>query len=223
VTSLPLVFDAPRAACRRAISSTSPPRRRDPVVSLGEKAVRATQLAHHYFARLTVDPRRDDRHPGRQPRPPGHRPDAPAVHRSPGPHLRRTATPASPCSARTTAPWSRASLMRYPDRVTLCVSSQAGCGMACPFCATVRRPHPQPLQRRIVDQVRLAAATSPERLSNIVSWHGGASGPTTAGWSRARMHRGDQCRARERWVYPARHGAASLAPADPVTASTTRR
>ncbi|MEG9248531.1 23S rRNA (adenine(2503)-C(2))-methyltransferase RlmN [Arthrobacter sp. Soc17.1.1.1] len=27
-------------------------------------------------------------------------------------------------------------LMRYPGRVTLCVSSQAGCGMNCPFCAT---------------------------------------------------------------------------------------
>ena len=27
-------------------------------------------------------------------------------------------------------------LMRYKDRTTLCVSSQAGCGMACPFCAT---------------------------------------------------------------------------------------
>src|SRR5207244_6326760 len=27
-------------------------------------------------------------------------------------------------------------LMGYPDRVTMCVSSQAGCGMACPFCAT---------------------------------------------------------------------------------------
>ncbi len=27
-------------------------------------------------------------------------------------------------------------LMRYPGRVTICVSSQAGCGMACPFCAT---------------------------------------------------------------------------------------
>src|SRR5262249_57584277 len=27
-------------------------------------------------------------------------------------------------------------LMGYPDRVTVCVSSQAGCGMACPFCAT---------------------------------------------------------------------------------------
>jgi 23S rRNA (adenine2503-C2)-methyltransferase len=26
--------------------------------------------------------------------------------------------------------------MRYPDRVTMCVSSQAGCGMGCPFCAT---------------------------------------------------------------------------------------
>ena len=26
--------------------------------------------------------------------------------------------------------------MRYPNRVTMCVSSQAGCGMACPFCAT---------------------------------------------------------------------------------------
>jgi len=26
-------------------------------------------------------------------------------------------------------------LMRYPGRITLCVSSQAGCGMACPVCA----------------------------------------------------------------------------------------
>jgi len=27
-------------------------------------------------------------------------------------------------------------LMRYPNRITLCVSSQSGCGMNCPFCAT---------------------------------------------------------------------------------------
>ena len=27
-------------------------------------------------------------------------------------------------------------LMRYPRRVTICISSQAGCGMNCPFCAT---------------------------------------------------------------------------------------
>ena len=26
--------------------------------------------------------------------------------------------------------------MRYPNRVTICISSQAGCGMNCPFCAT---------------------------------------------------------------------------------------
>ena len=27
-------------------------------------------------------------------------------------------------------------LMRYPNRITICISSQAGCGMNCPFCAT---------------------------------------------------------------------------------------
>ena len=27
-------------------------------------------------------------------------------------------------------------LMRYTGRITLCISSQAGCGMNCPFCAT---------------------------------------------------------------------------------------
>ena len=27
-------------------------------------------------------------------------------------------------------------LMRYPNRTTLCISSQVGCGMGCPFCAT---------------------------------------------------------------------------------------
>ena len=27
-------------------------------------------------------------------------------------------------------------LMGYPDRVTVCISSQAGCAMGCTFCAT---------------------------------------------------------------------------------------
>ena len=27
-------------------------------------------------------------------------------------------------------------IMRYPGRTTICISSEAGCGMACPFCAT---------------------------------------------------------------------------------------
>ncbi len=36
----------------------------------------------------------------------------------------------------TTARIVESVLMRYPKRVTICISSQAGCGMNCPFCAT---------------------------------------------------------------------------------------
>ena len=33
-------------------------------------------------------------------------------------------------------------IMRYPGRTTICISSEAGCGMACPFCATdISYPH----------------------------------------------------------------------------------
>ncbi len=68
-------------------------------------------------------------------------------------------------------------LMAYPDRVTLCVSSQAGCGMACPFCATGQMGLTRNLSAaEIIDQVRHAArmardgelTTGPRRLSNIV-------------------------------------------------------
>ncbi|MFI5504050.1 23S rRNA (adenine(2503)-C(2))-methyltransferase RlmN [Corynebacterium kutscheri] len=63
-------------------------------------------------------------------------------------------------------------LMRYPDRATLCISSQAGCGMACPFCATGQGGLDRNLSTaEIVDQVRAAAATMHAeggRLSNIV-------------------------------------------------------
>ena len=69
-------------------------------------------------------------------------------------------------------------LMRYPDRVTMCVSSQAGCGMACPFCATGQGG----LQRNmstaeIVEQVVAGARgpgpgrgarAEPGRVSNVV-------------------------------------------------------
>lgn len=45
-------------------------------------------------------------------------------------------------------------LMRYPDRITLCVSSQAGCGMNCPFCATGQNGLTRNLSTaEIVDQV----------------------------------------------------------------------
>ncbi|HJE12075.1 MAG TPA: 23S rRNA (adenine(2503)-C(2))-methyltransferase RlmN, partial [Corynebacterium glutamicum] len=63
-------------------------------------------------------------------------------------------------------------LMRYSDRSTLCISSQAGCGMACPFCATGQGGLDRNLSiGEIVDQVRNAAATMQSeggRLSNIV-------------------------------------------------------
>jgi 23S rRNA (adenine2503-C2)-methyltransferase len=66
--------------------------------------------------------------------------------------------------------------MRYPDRITLCVSSQAGCGMACPFCATGQGGLQRNLSTgEIVEQVRLAAKMArdgalgePGRLSNVV-------------------------------------------------------
>ena len=68
-------------------------------------------------------------------------------------------------------------LMRYPGRATLCVSSQAGCGMACPFCATGQQGLTRNLSAgEIVEQVRHAAAAlesgaiagGPGRLTNLV-------------------------------------------------------
>jgi 23S rRNA (adenine2503-C2)-methyltransferase len=68
-------------------------------------------------------------------------------------------------------------LMRYPDRATLCISSQAGCGMACPFCATGQGGLDRNLSTgEIVEQVRAAARAMRDgdveggegRLSNIV-------------------------------------------------------
>ena len=68
-------------------------------------------------------------------------------------------------------------LMRYPGRATLCISSQAGCGMACPFCATGQGGLDRNLSvGEIVEQVRNAAramrdgevAGTEGRLSNIV-------------------------------------------------------
>ncbi|GAB3252980.1 23S rRNA (adenine(2503)-C(2))-methyltransferase RlmN [Kineosporia babensis] len=49
-------------------------------------------------------------------------------------------------------------LMRYPDRATVCISSQAGCGMNCPFCATGQAGLTRNLSTaEIVEQVRTAA------------------------------------------------------------------
>ncbi|HIE62152.1 MAG TPA: 23S rRNA (adenine(2503)-C(2))-methyltransferase RlmN, partial [Microbacterium sp.] len=74
-------------------------------------------------------------------------------------------------------------LMRYPGRITLCVSSQAGCGMNCPFCATGQAGLTRNMSAaEIVDQVvranqviargelggKRSSDQSLERVSNIV-------------------------------------------------------
>lgn len=61
-------------------------------------------------------------------------------------------------------------LMRYPDRVTVCVSTQAGCAMACQFCATGQAGFQRHLtQGEIVEQIaRAMREAAPRRVSNIV-------------------------------------------------------
>ena len=60
--------------------------------------------------------------------------------------------------------------MQYPDRVTVCVSTQAGCAMACQFCATGQAGFQRHLtQGEIVEQVAVAMREAgPRRLSNVV-------------------------------------------------------
>ncbi|HEY8439763.1 MAG TPA: 23S rRNA (adenine(2503)-C(2))-methyltransferase RlmN [Candidatus Limnocylindrales bacterium] len=69
-------------------------------------------------------------------------------------------------------------LMHYParggqrERHTLCISSQAGCAVGCPFCATGELGFTRDLETaEIVDQVRHAArrlAADGKRLTNVV-------------------------------------------------------
>ncbi len=61
-------------------------------------------------------------------------------------------------------------LMHYDDRTTVCVSSQAGCAMACGFCATGQSGFDRHLSvGEIVEQiVRARRQSAPRRVSNIV-------------------------------------------------------
>ncbi|MGQ0773286.1 MAG: 23S rRNA (adenine(2503)-C(2))-methyltransferase RlmN [Pseudonocardiales bacterium] len=177
MTALPLVFDAPRRGMPpRHLADLDRDQRRAVVIELGEPAFRADQLAHHYFARLTVDPAAMT--------------DLPAPRRSQllAALLPELATPVRhvACDGGTTRKtlWratdgslTESVLMRYRDRATVCISSQAGCGMACPFCATGQGGLTRNLSTaEIVDQVRAAAAAmrdgeiagGPGRLSNVV-------------------------------------------------------
>ena len=150
--------------------------RRAAVVELGEREFRAGQLAAHYFGRLERDPAAMT--------------DLPAASRArlTAALLPRLLTPVREltCDGGATRKtlWRlhdgalvESVLMGYPDRVTVCVSSQAGCGMACPFCATGQAGLTRNLSTaEIVDQVVSFAAVaasgavpgSPPRLSHVV-------------------------------------------------------
>ena len=175
-TSLPLVFDAPRRVNPPThLADLDPARRRAAVAELGLPAFRADQLSRHYFGGLRADPAAMTDLP------------ASARERLRDSLLPALVTPVSElsCDGGTTRKtlWAaydgvRAEtvLMGYLDRATACVSSQAGCGMACPFCATGQGGLRRNLSSaEIVEQVRQAAVAArngalgePIRLSNVV-------------------------------------------------------
>jgi len=109
--------------------------RKAAVEALGHKGFRAGQLSKHYFERLVDAPEEMT--------------DLPGAARTElvDALLPRLLTPVKHLVAdegRTVkSVWRlhdgalvESVLMRYPERVTMCISSQAGCGMNCPFCAT---------------------------------------------------------------------------------------
>ena len=165
-----------RSRPARHLADLDPDARRAAVAELGLPAFRADQLSRHYFGRLESDPAAMS--------------DLPAAAREAvGPALfPDLLTPASvvECDGGATRKtlWRandgalvESVLMGYPDRATVCISSQAGCGMACPFCATGQNGLERNLSTaEIVEQVRSAAAVVRDgglgrdlhRLSNVV-------------------------------------------------------
>jgi 23S rRNA (adenine2503-C2)-methyltransferase len=146
--------------------------RRQAVAELGERPFRADQLSRHYFARYTDSP--------------DEMTDLPAAVRGClaaellPPLLTEERSLACDNGATRKMLWRlfdgalvESVLMKYPDRVTMCVSSQAGCGMGCPFCATGQAGLTRNLSTaEIVSQVvageRALAGTDRPRVSNIV-------------------------------------------------------
>ena len=172
-----LVFEAPRRGKPpRHLADLTTEERRAAVVAAGHSGYRADQVSRHYFGRLSADPAAMT--------------DLPARIRAelveallPQLLTEQTAMTCDDGATRKTV-WRlfdgalvESVLMRYPDRTTVCISSQAGCGMACPFCATGQAGLTRNLSTaEIVDQVVAAARVSasgalaggPTRLSNVV-------------------------------------------------------
>ena len=170
MTVLPLVFDAPkRGLPPRHLADLEPADRRTAVVELGEKPFRAEQLARHYFAGHGADKRTDLGTAASQAL-------APLL-----PELwERVRDVSCDDGATVKTLWRghdrtlvESVTMRYRDRTTVCISSQAGCGMACPFCATGQGGLTRNLSAaEIVDQVVRANADELGRgergVSNVV-------------------------------------------------------
>jgi 23S rRNA (adenine2503-C2)-methyltransferase len=177
MTSLPLVFDAPTTALPpRHLADLTPAERRSAVVELGEKPFRADQLSRHYFQRLENQPDRMTDLP-------------PAVRDRLGsallpPLLTEVRHVETDRGTTRKTLWKlhdgtlvESVLMRYRDRLTVCISSQAGCGMACPFCATGQGGLRRNLSTAEIVEQAVAAARGaaagelpggPVRLSNVV-------------------------------------------------------
>jgi 23S rRNA (adenine2503-C2)-methyltransferase len=168
-----LVFEAPRRALPpRHLADLDAEGRAAAVAELGLPAFRAKQLAQQYYGRLLADPQQMT--------------DLPAAVRDTVadalfPKLLSVAREIECDSGETRKTLWRAHdgttfesvLMRYPNRNTVCISSQAGCGMACPFCATGQGGLTRNLSTaEILEQVRAAAVTLRDgfgdRLSNVV-------------------------------------------------------
>jgi 23S rRNA (adenine2503-C2)-methyltransferase len=168
--TLPLVFEAPkRGLPPRHLVDLDPADRRTAVVELGEKAFRAEQLARHYFAGHGADKRTDLGTAASE------------ALASLLPDLWERVRDVSCDDGATIKTLWRAHdrtlvesvTMRYRDRTTVCISSQAGCGMACPFCATGQGGLTRNLSTaEIVDQVVRANADELARgergVSNVV-------------------------------------------------------
>ncbi len=168
-----LVFDAPRRGLPpRHFADLDAGERDAAVAELGLPAFRARQLAAQYYGRLVAEPQEMT--------------DLPAAVRETVadtlfPPL-ITGVREIECDGGQTRKtlWRSADgttfesvLMRYPNRNTVCISSQAGCGMACPFCATGQAGLTRNLSTaEILEQVRAAAVTMRDRfggrLSNVV-------------------------------------------------------
>ncbi|MFI7587741.1 23S rRNA (adenine(2503)-C(2))-methyltransferase RlmN [Spongisporangium articulatum] len=147
------------------------------VAELGEKPFRGRQLSVHYFERLAdVDPASAD---ALTDLPAGARQKLAAAM------CPRLLTPVRELQADAGATvktvWRlfdgalvESVLMRYPDRATVCISSQAGCGMNCPFCATGQAGLTRNLSAaEIVEQVVAAkrvqaAEEAAGRVTNVV-------------------------------------------------------